>query len=624
LVSAGHDESQPDLEILRRDATSVIGRTKGEGGKLILVRRLARSRRMDARLRKELLTEGSFTGSLDCPRCPRAHVVRLEDGEIVLHHDHAEGVEMDRLLHVLERGGRVLAPITAIALLAEVFHQAEHIASQLVGESLLRGHGEIEPRAIMLGPDGFGRLYDARFAASGFRATATPIGRFCRAPELAGAGVGRSPRGDVYGIGAVLALVLYGPSTMLRFAPEAAFEAISRAKSENPGAVPEELVRVIERAVSFEPDDRPATAYVLRDALRASLQIDFSAWRLAIEGLAALAEALAEDRGATGVPAPLFDLYPDLTKPAFAHPDTVLPSLHSPEEQTPALQELSRPTWSQPAPKGPEQEAPPLAPSHPLEGVPIAQPIAEEPRPEPEPAIEPEPLVAVVPRRPSLAVIDESPKDPPPSTDEVRVPRRSPLPIVAMSLFAAAGVALALMLFGTRPVPPDVLIPRDPPRHAAIQSDPPPIAPAPDPKPAHAPTPEAQAPAKELEQQPEPKVEPKIEPKAETKIEPKAEPKIEPPEPSTRVGEAPTEPPIPAVLIIEVSPWGYIFVDGRAYGPPPVLIDDLTAGPHKIRVERPGYRSIEEDVHLEGGEEHRVHLKLGSDEPSERKLEQPR
>jgi len=164
------DDSHEAIAELERDGHSMLLRALDrDDGTPVLVRRLVRSRRFDVDVRAGLVAEAEYCARLACTRCPEAETVTLEDGELVLEYKGADGVELDRVLNALEASGRVLTPAAAVALVSEVLHNAEAIAriKPPAVEAEVWGHGEIAPRSVMLGRDGFGRLYEARLATSG-------------------------------------------------------------------------------------------------------------------------------------------------------------------------------------------------------------------------------------------------------------------------------------------------------------------------------------------------------------------------------------------------------------------------------------------------------------------------
>jgi hypothetical protein len=84
-----------------------------------------------------------------------------------------------------------------------------------------------------------------------------------------------------------------------------------------------------------------------------------------------------------------------------------------------------------------------------------------------------------------------------------------------------------------------------------------------------------------------------------------------PPAPEPPAAEpAPSPPPSGGTLVVNVLPWGNVFIDGENLGYPPVVAEGLTPGAHSVRVERAGYETVEQVVEVAAGAEQRLHLKL--------------
>ncbi|MCX5743470.1 MAG: PEGA domain-containing protein [Proteobacteria bacterium] len=109
---------------------------------------------------------------------------------------------------------------------------------------------------------------------------------------------------------------------------------------------------------------------------------------------------------------------------------------------------------------------------------------------------------------------------------------------------------------------------------------------------------------------PEPRVEPKVEPKIEAKVEPKVQPKVEPPKitppivkPDVVTAPPDAAPPVvaePGRFAVDSVPYAKIFVDGRAVGETPLVID-LVAGHHTIRAVLQDGREQTRDVLVAAG-----------------------
>lgn len=289
----GFDQRFTRFSELKRDGNSVVGWAEDVSG-IGLVRRLVKSRRLDSDTRAGLLAEAEYLRRLQCERCPAGQTLELGE-ELVLEYSTGPGVELDRLMMALERANRLLTPSAALALISELIHNADAIANlRPIGLEGRWGHGEISPRSVVLGLDGFARLYEARLLASGYRAAATSGSTFCRAPELTGGTLVGTPEGDVYSIGALLSLILLG-TELLQETAEPLSLSVARALASAGEVVPPQLSQVILRAVALEPRERFGDAEALRASLKDAWPFDLDEWRGALLGLAAFADELAED-----------------------------------------------------------------------------------------------------------------------------------------------------------------------------------------------------------------------------------------------------------------------------------------------------------------------------------------
>lgn len=320
------EDRHEGVEELQRDGHSVLYRARDrEEGLPVLVRRLVRSRRFDVDVRAGLVAEAEYCARLACSRCPESEALTLEDGELVLEYKGADGVELDRVLRVLESSGRVLTAAASVALVSEVLHNAEAIAriKPPALELDAWGHGEIAPRSVMLGRDGFGRLYEVRLATSGFRSQSGPMAALCRAPELAGGVLFGTPASDVYAVGALVSVALFGSAPLAAASAEPLVTVLVRAADGAPGAVPAGLLEVLVVALATDPADRYRGPETLREALRTAMPLDLAGWRATAEGLAALARTLGADRGMEQAPEALFAAHPGLARVVGTRPPSI-------------------------------------------------------------------------------------------------------------------------------------------------------------------------------------------------------------------------------------------------------------------------------------------------------------
>lgn len=74
------------------------------------------------------------------------------------------------------------------------------------------------------------------------------------------------------------------------------------------------------------------------------------------------------------------------------------------------------------------------------------------------------------------------------------------------------------------------------------------------------------------------------------------------PSPAPPSPAVPEPAPSPGTLFLQTYPWGRVYVDGAYVGNTPLISTQIPAGPHWIRVERPGYEPHAEYVVVEPGQ----------------------
>jgi hypothetical protein len=83
-------------------------------------------------------------------------------------------------------------------------------------------------------------------------------------------------------------------------------------------------------------------------------------------------------------------------------------------------------------------------------------------------------------------------------------------------------------------------------------------------------------------------------------------------------GDAPLEaadeiPSAPGQLVVNVIPWGRVFVDGKDRGFPPVFVDGIPPGPHELRIERDGFETVVRTIEVRAGRRQVIHIRLGGE-----------
>ena len=304
------------IEVLKRDEGSVVGWAfDQERSETTLVRRLVDSVRSEDYAREALEAEAAYTNRLDS-RCPQAELHELPDGEACLLYSHSHGAVLERILHAMEASGRTFTPAAATVIVSEVLHTAKAIqrvrARSLTGTSLW-GHGEIEPRGLIVGEDGLTRLYDVRYAATGLMSDPSPMALVCRPPELTEASPTGSPAGDVYSVGAVLALCVLGPRALLTDDDESLVRSVQKALSERSDDIEDGFGFVLTTALATRPRERFENSNVMRIALRQCAYLSSDQWQNQLDGLARLAKLFSSDDPPSEIPMSVLDEFEDMT-----------------------------------------------------------------------------------------------------------------------------------------------------------------------------------------------------------------------------------------------------------------------------------------------------------------------
>jgi hypothetical protein len=73
-----------------------------------------------------------------------------------------------------------------------------------------------------------------------------------------------------------------------------------------------------------------------------------------------------------------------------------------------------------------------------------------------------------------------------------------------------------------------------------------------------------------------------------------------------RVKRPPLPPLEPAFLSVNAIPWGSVYLDGRPVGNTPQINLQVAAGPHRLRVERDGYRPYDRVIDVASGQRLRI------------------
>ena len=231
----------------------------------------------------KLLREAWVTGSLEHPNVVPIYDVALEeDGNPLIVLKKIDGTAWDELLHdaagVRERFGETdllehnLRVLMQVCNAVHFAHSRGVLHRDLKPENVMVGEfGEVYlvdwGIAVSLEDDGSGRLPLAKHATE---MAGTPM---YMAPEMLGGPTSRlSERTDVYLLGAILYEIVAGRPPHEGDGLMALVAQIVDSHPPLPDDVPDELARVIRRAMDPDPDGRFETAEQLRLSLQGFLQ----------------------------------------------------------------------------------------------------------------------------------------------------------------------------------------------------------------------------------------------------------------------------------------------------------------------------------------------------------------
>jgi serine/threonine-protein kinase len=196
-------------------------------------------------------------------------VVPIDD-EVFLVMEYVHGEALSKLIRAARRGGGLVPPPIAIAIMAGALHglHAAHEAKSERGEPLNIVHRDVSPQNILVGLDGVARVLDFGVAKAAMRAQSTRDGQMkgkvsYMAPEqLRGRGVDR--RTDVFAAGIVLWETLTGRRLFDGDDPGEVLTKLLEARIPNPSEIEPQisadLDAVVMRALDRDIDRRFTSA----------------------------------------------------------------------------------------------------------------------------------------------------------------------------------------------------------------------------------------------------------------------------------------------------------------------------------------------------------------------------
>ncbi|MGE0790726.1 MAG: serine/threonine-protein kinase [Sandaracinaceae bacterium] len=286
-----------DEEIARGGMSRVhMARLRGLGGfeKRLVVKQVLPELARDPRFVEMFVQEAKTLVQMSHPHIVPVYELGVVDGVYFLAMEYVEGATLSE---ILVQGP--LAPELVAHLGAEIC-DALHYAHERFGIV----HRDVTPRNIIIDPEGHSRLLDFGIAApaddDGNELFGTP--GYLSPEQLEG---DAGPQSDVFSLGAALFEALAGRQAFPALTVEETRAALAE---EGPAfrpseTVPEELARIVLRALARDPSERFETARELGRALRGFLAAH-SPQGVAPElgACAVLAESQAQRRRASRVP----------------------------------------------------------------------------------------------------------------------------------------------------------------------------------------------------------------------------------------------------------------------------------------------------------------------------------
>jgi serine/threonine-protein kinase len=367
-------------------ATMFLGRRGGAAGfaKHVAIKVIHSHLAKDESFVRMFLDEARLSARIEHPNVVHVHDLGEEAGMYFMVMEYINGCSLAALVQELRKRDRKLSTeLTAwIGQCVAAGLHAAHEATDDEGVPLGVVHRDVSPQNVLLAFKGYLKLIDFGIAKAAGRQQQTAAGllkgkfRYMAPEQARGRAVDR--RTDVYALGIMLWELLTMRKLFDGDNDLAILDQVREPKVEPPSAyapeVPPALDAVILKALSADPDGRPATAHEFRQMLAAAAPGSLSIDAMQISQLvrAVMSEAIAEERSAL----------PDSVSGVLPPTPTGGPSA------APVLQELtlcSSPGTPDPAPE--EVESPtdgtPLRPAAGSESGRLAAPLASSGSPSP-------------------------------------------------------------------------------------------------------------------------------------------------------------------------------------------------------------------------------------------------
>jgi serine/threonine-protein kinase len=262
-------------------ATLYLARRTGAAGfsKPVAIKVVREHLCQDQRFVEMFVSEAKLAARVDDPHVAHTEELGHENGMYFIAMEYVLGGSLAQIIAALRKQARALSPSMAIRIVADAARglQAVHEATSESGEPLLIVHRDVSPQNILLSTKGIVKIIDLGVArARGVGRTESGLtGKVAyMSPEQArGETVDR--RTDIYALAIILWEMLTGrrlfrgesDADLLKQVREPVIEPPSRWSL---SVISSELDRVVMRALSADPRERPPTAEAFCEELLAA------------------------------------------------------------------------------------------------------------------------------------------------------------------------------------------------------------------------------------------------------------------------------------------------------------------------------------------------------------------
>jgi serine/threonine protein kinase len=262
-------------------ATVYVGRQRGAGGfqRLVAIKRMHPHIGSVAELAAAFMDEARIASLIRHPNVVNVHDVHDADGEHLLVMDYVDGASLANVMRAARRRNERLSRPAVIRILIDALRglHAAHELTTFEGVPLGVVHRDATPHNILLGTDGAVKITDFGIAKAAERSVHTATGlakgkfRYMAPEQARGGAIDR--RVDVFAMGIVAWELFIGERLFQAEADAQVLLEITEGNFRRPTSLdktfPQELDRIVMKALAMSANDRHPTADSFADALEA-------------------------------------------------------------------------------------------------------------------------------------------------------------------------------------------------------------------------------------------------------------------------------------------------------------------------------------------------------------------